>query len=243
MPRIGIVPYINALPLTFYLVEPTIKAVPSKLEKLMEEGKLDVALMPSFSFLSHPDWAALPTHGVIASNGQVDSVAVFLRPQLSSLGQIKSINYTNDSKTSVSLFKVIYHAKTGRNPALLLEGENHPDAQLIIGDQALKFADAGWTKIDLGKCWKDLTGLPFVYALWVARSHLIPALSILAAKEKGLKNLDSIVESITLFPPSVSRPYLTSSIQYEMLPAYWEGLKKFRDCCVELGLLKSKRPL
>ena len=45
------------------------------------------------------------------------------------------------------------------------------DAALVIGDPAFEIDPAkhGVTKIDLGAEWKALTGLPFVYAMWVGR--------------------------------------------------------------------------
>ena len=43
------------------------------------------------------------------------------------------------------------------------------DAALVIGDPAFEIDPAKHhvTKIDLGAEWKALTGLPFVYAMWV----------------------------------------------------------------------------
>ena len=45
------------------------------------------------------------------------------------------------------------------------------DAALVIGDRALDIdaAALGATKIDLGVAWKEMTGLPFVYAVWAGR--------------------------------------------------------------------------
>jgi Predicted periplasmic solute-binding protein len=61
------------------------------------------------------------------------------------------------------------------------EGAGSSRARLIIGDQAISFrqnhADA-FQFWDLGEQWKKLTGLPFVYALWLIRPEVPDAKSI-----------------------------------------------------------------
>ena len=46
------------------------------------------------------------------------------------------------------------------------------ESVLVIGDRALRLARtlAGSTRIhDLGQLWREQTGLPFVFALWIVR--------------------------------------------------------------------------
>ena len=43
------------------------------------------------------------------------------------------------------------------------------DAALTIGD--VSFQDYGLPFLDLGSEWKDFTGKPFVYAVWVCRKE------------------------------------------------------------------------
>ncbi len=69
-------------------------------------------------------------------------------------------------------------------------------AYLLIGDQAISFRQnhAGEFRFwDLGEQWKKLTGLPFVYALWLIRPEVPDAKSI-AQRLRGLRdeNLESL---------------------------------------------------
>ena len=48
--------------------------------------------------------------------------------------------------------------------------ESTADAVLVIGDRAMKVPDAPFhSVVDLAEAWNALTGLPFVFALWVVR--------------------------------------------------------------------------
>ena len=51
--------------------------------------------------------------------------------------------------------------------------ESTADAVLVIGDRAMRVpGDPFHDVVDLGEAWNTLTGLPFVFALWVAREGL-----------------------------------------------------------------------
>ena len=48
--------------------------------------------------------------------------------------------------------------------------ESTADAVLVIGDRAMRVPrEPFYDVVDLGEAWHALTGLPFVFALWVAR--------------------------------------------------------------------------
>ena len=73
------------------------------------------------------------------------------------------------------------------------------DAALVIGDPAFAIDPnaRGVTKIDLGAEWKALTGLPFVYAMWVGRRAAATPAQVRAlqqARDQGLANLPSIAK-------------------------------------------------
>lgn len=245
--KIGVVPYINALPLCKYLNLPVTFATPVELQELVQTGKLDCALLPSFSYLQNPSYIGYGEAGVIQSGGPVESVKIFTRRHLSHPLQIKSINYSEDSVTSISLFKVIYTKCWGNHlHDLKLASKENADAILKIGDAALFFQEKkSYQDVDLGEVWTDWTGLPFVYALWVAPKKLpIEILdSLKKARAEGLQKLDEIIAGCPDLPPERMRKYLTQSIQYEMTSSSLAGLRKFQDYCLEIGLLKVRRPL
>ena len=244
-PRIGVVPYLNALPLCRYLPVKVRFETPRELHRLMVAGELDVALLPVFSFFQNPDFLPLYEAGAIGSDGPVESVALFYSEKLEKPTFIRSINYSEESMTSISLFKVIYSQFWRMDLNRLNEKKEEADARLLIGDKALFFNEPGFKCVDLGEEWKKQTSLPFVYAIWVSREAL-PAETIkmlVQAKKEGLSRIDEIVEETRDLPKGHLHTYLTKSIQYEINIKSLEGLKKFQDHCFNIGLLEGKRKL
>ncbi len=243
--RIGVVPYLNALPLYRYLPLSVRFETPRELDRLMVAGELDIALLPVFSFFKNPNFIPLFEAGAIGSDGPVESVALFYPEKLEKPTSIRSINYSEESMTSVSLFKVIYSQFWKMNLKTLIETKENADARLVIGDKALFFNESGYNRVDLGEEWKKQTGLPFVYAIWVSREPLDKeSINMLVqAKKEGLKRIDEIVEGIKDWPKEKVYAYLTKSIQYEINIKSLEGLKKFQDACFQIGLLEKKRQL
>jgi predicted solute-binding protein len=102
--RIGVVPYFNALPLYRYLPYPVSLGTPAELEALMQKGELDIALLPTFSFLKSQVYRPYPELGVIQSDGPVESVLAFCRDTLKEPKKLTAIDFTTESRTSVALF-------------------------------------------------------------------------------------------------------------------------------------------
>ena len=243
--KIGVVPYLNALPLYRYLSYPVVMETPAELDRKMSEGKLDAALLPIFGFLKNPSYRPLYEAGVIQSCGPVESVALFYRENLRHPSAIKTIKYSEESVTSVSLFKVIYSVFWKHDLSMLETQNPKPDAYLHIGDKALFFNQPGYKCLDLGDEWTKQTGLPFVYAAWVSRKPLPREMidCLISAKKEGLAKREEIIQHLHDLPIDRMRTYLTKSIQYDITLKSLDGIEKFRDYCFQIGLLKEKRKL
>ena len=71
------------------------------------------------------------------------------------------------------------------------------------------------TKIDLGAEWKALTGLPFVYAMWVGRpGAATPAQcrALQAARDRGVANLPAIARQVSGGDPALERRSLATCV-------------------------------
>ncbi|MBZ0137912.1 MAG: menaquinone biosynthesis protein [Planctomycetes bacterium] len=172
--RIGVVSYLNAVPLWYSLqndesVE-VIPDTPARLCEMMDAGQIDVGLLPVVETLRHPTWTFFNDLGV-AADGTVDSVGLFTREELNA---IKTVALTSASRTSITLAKIILgHA--GATPEYVpvdvtaddLAGREE-DAVLLIGDQCLRARNLETDRVfvDLAAEWKLLSGLPFVFAVW-----------------------------------------------------------------------------
>src|SRR5215469_9183278 len=168
--RIGSVPYLNAAPLTRDLPGEIIFAPPSKLAQMLRRDELDAALVSITEVLMNDRYDILD--GVsIASLGEVYSVFLAHKKPIE---EIKEVYCDTASLTSVNLLKVLL-AERGLKPEFK-PLENYAaaaekDYVLLIGDTAIEFQRAPHTHeiFDLGAAWLDLTGLPFVFAVWALR--------------------------------------------------------------------------
>jgi chorismate dehydratase len=229
--RVGSVPYLNAVPLTRGLEEQIIFVTPSRLAEMMRRDELDAALVSVTEVLFNERYDILDGIAV-ASLGEVKSVFLAHRQPID---QVKEVFFDTASLTSVNLLRVLL-AERGLRPEFKpLAGYDFvslPDYALLIGDPALDFLRATrqheiW---DLGAVWFELTGLPFVYAIWALRrgienSRLCRQLR--EAKSFGLDTLDSIISSRSEYDYDFRKDYLGWHIHYHLGTDEKRGLAKF----------------
>jgi len=229
--RIGSVPYLNSAPLTHGIEEETSFVVPSKLAEQLRAGELDAALVSITEVLFHEGYDVLD--GVaVASQGPVKSVFLAHRQPLE---EIQAIYCDTASLTGVNLLRVLL-AERGLTPAFKPLPDYAQAAELenvlLIGNPGIDFLralhdHAIW---DLGAAWHELTGLPFVYAIWaLRRGHHDEALSakLRAAKENGLTNLVQIIAEHPDYDAEFRQAYLGGHIRYDLGENEKAGLSGF----------------
>ena len=248
--RIGAVRYLNSKPLIYRLAELAAPAelrldVPSRLADELASGELDVALVPSIEYFRGRDYRIVPGMA-IAAHGPVLSVKLYSRVEPS---RIQTLALDEGSRTSVALTKILLQRRYGIQPQTrpLPLGtpaqETDADAVLVIGDRAIRPLDLGQVAtFDLGEEWLRETGLPFVFAMWVARAGVDLGLAVRAlrlAKQSGIEHIQEIAECEG--PPlgiTVAEcvRYLTDFIHFDLGPREIEGLELFYQSAVALGL-------
>ena len=123
------------------------------------------------------------------------------------------------------------------------------DAALLIGDPALHVDRDRYVVLDLAGEWLELTGLPFVFAVWAARrTSATPELAaaLEASYVSGWSHLDEIVESTaaeTGLAPAVLRDYYSRNLRFRMGPAEQAGLAEFLRRAHAHGLVPAPGPL
>ncbi len=247
--RIGVVPYMNAKPLIYELsqrtdsIELTLE-VPSLLPGMLNRNDIDVALIPSIEYFRNGQYAIIPDVS-ISSIGAVESVKIFSKVPLKN---VRTVALDKSSLTSCTLTKIIFHELYHICPHYTSWNNRYDiscldaDAALIIGDNAMKITDNGYSTLDLGQAWFEHTGLPFVYAIWVVKKdHHIPGLNNLlkSAKESGIQLVKTLAatESQRLqLPPERCLHYLTNSIRYNLGKEEIKGLQRFYHYATLQGL-------
>jgi chorismate dehydratase len=229
--RVGSVGYLNAAPLVRGIENEIIIATPARLAEMLQKDELDAGLVSITEVLFRERYDVLD--GIaIASLGEVKSVLLGRRRPLE---ETKEIFCDTASLTSVNLLRVLL-AERGLKPEFKplpgYESAAKLDAVLLIGDPALDFlrAQTGHEIMDLGAEWLELTGLPFVYAVWALRRGVENGRlrrQLREARDFGLDTLDSIILSRTEYDYEFRKDYLGWHIHYHLGTDEKRGLAKF----------------
>jgi chorismate dehydratase len=251
--RVGCVKYLNARPLIRGWAGNVEFDHPSALCQRLAKGQLDVALVSSFEFLRNPIYRIVDDVS-ISSDGPVYSVVVAYRGEFSN---IEEIELDPASETAVNLLRCLL-GELGLTPHLngrAPESAGLSRAQLIIGDQAIRFRQnhAGEFQFwDLGEQWKKLTGLPFVYALWLIRPEVPDAESIAQRlREIRHENLadipvivsDALADAVD-HKQEITQEFLdryyNEYLRFNFGPRQKQGLQTFADLCAKYGVLPKR---
>ena len=231
--RIASVPYLNARPLIYGIEDRVELCVPARLADLLYRGQFDVGLVPVAEVLLHDRYDVLD--GIaIASRGPVKSVFLAHRAPIESL---KRIAVDPASRSSTWLLRVLLKVRYGIAPEFYPR-TNENDAVMLIGDDALWYASRHSQPVwDLGAAWKELTGLPFVYAVWATQRGVTVGTMLREAKANGLAHIEEIGQDAS------EREYLTHHVHYDLGDAEKQGLQRFQWYLVEQGLIEKANDL
>jgi chorismate dehydratase len=230
----------------------------------MEAGQLDVSVISAVEYARQASRYLLLPDLAITSDGPVRSVLLFSKRPVEELGGCRVL-LTRSSMTSVALLRLLFDNVWGACPdfaagdaeiADLARFASEPhEARLVIGDAALLLgarvrgipAAEGTTALgsapahpyahvyDLGAEWKRWTGLPFVFAVWVAqrtapvRDALAVHARLIESRDWGLAHLDELAEQAAVATGAarvVCAEYL-SGLDYRLSYAHLAGLTDF----------------
>lgn len=249
--RVGAVSYLNSKPLVEGLAElaPAAEIVldyPSRLADDLADGLLDVALVPSIECLRHPDYEIV-SDACVATHGPVLSVKLYSRVPPS---EIRRLALDDGSRTSAVLARLLLAERHAIEPELEPLPLGRPieatdaDAVLMIGDRAIHPPqEAFYTTWDLGEEWFKWTGLPFVFALWAARSgselgEVATALG--KARDLGRERVAQIAQReapLLGIPEQTAFDYFTKHLQFRLGPAERRGLQLFFELAAKRHLV------
>jgi chorismate dehydratase len=255
--RVGAVTYLNSKPLIEGLAElaPNVELVldfPSRLADELSRQTLDVALIPSIECWRNPDYEII-SDACVATSGPVLSVKVYSRVPIS---EIRTLALDEGSRTSAALVLILLAERYGIKPRTeplplgrSVDG-SEADAVLLIGDRAIHPCSEGFVVTwDLGQEWYEWTGLPFVFAMWAARSStelgdLEEALSL--ARDRGVERIEHIARreaEILGLSERTAYDYLTNNLHFCLGSAEQSGLTLFHQLSTKLGLVPEGHDL
>lgn len=188
--RLGKIGYLNVLPIyhpleTGYLETDfsIVSGPPSALNTMMDAGELDISAASSIEYARHPEKYYLVPDIAIGSCGPVQSVLLLSQVPVKELAG-QTLLVSSQTHTSAALLQVLlsdlWQIKTDfttGDATSQLEQGHRPAGFLAIGDEALTLRnhpDYPY-KVDMGEAWRDLTGLPFIFGVWIVQRTLFDA--------------------------------------------------------------------
>ena len=250
--RVGRVDYINTFPVRWALdrhlpadLAEEVVGVPSVLNGLLEEGRVDVANVSSVEYARHADRYVLLPSLCVGSCGAVESVQLVAEAPLE---DVRSVAVTPESASSVVLVRTLL-------PDAEIRAEGRPaDARLLIGDAALASAFTDPTPHhDLGALWRERTGLPMVFAVWAARLdpdgdddrlRILDA-ALRASVEEAAAHASSVARDAAErygFPAGFLARYF-EKLRYRFGPRERAGLAHFYELAHDVDALPAPPPL
>ncbi len=269
MIRIGEITYANCIPIFAGLRKKDPRGPygyrsgePATLNRLIFSGEIDLAPASSLEYGLHPDRYLLVPDLSISSGHEVQSVILLSRVPVENLDG-KTVLLSPASASSNALVRILLEKRYGMDCRYAYadgEGSTIPrecDARVSIGDGALKayLNRSGASHLyDLSVLWREFTGLPFVFALWLVSREAaerepenVRRLVLRLHEARGyaqshFPQLAGEFEQRLEIPASALVRYW-ESISYDLSSEKIESLHKYYGYTEELGLIPESPPL
>ncbi len=278
--RLACVRYLNTAPLIEGLEKVAgltlIPAVPAMISGLVLRGEADLGLCSVVDCVGlaeapDPNLCLVPA-GMIGCDGPTLTVRIFSAVPFD---RVTTLHADTDSHTSVILAQLILARKFQVRPALIgfdarervattphapvaapmdLES-SWPQTVLLIGDKVVTDCPPQSRypyQLDLGECWKELTGLPFAYAVWMCRREDIdsPKTRLAAAmldrqRRRNAMRLGWVIarrEPTSHWPSDQAEHYLRTLLRFEVGPRETEAISRFLAEAADMGLTAQREP-
>ena len=233
---IALVEYLNTLPFSEGIKRTQLetelnvyRVTPSMCARLFDEGKVDISLCPVGALHD------LPAHEIrgrycIGADGEVGTVMLLSKVPLS---EITSVRLDDHSRTSNLLLQILAARLWDKEWTYSLGAEDSlPQSCLMIGDNVFTYRDEYPYRYDLAAAWKELTGLPMVFAVWITRPGV---------PEELIRELDEAFESGFDFVKSADSglepwqtDYLIHNISYPLDTAKREAMELYLSWAASL---------
>ena len=237
--RVGAVSYLNTKPLLYGLqhhaVSETIELIedyPANLAKALIDNTIDIGLVPIaiIPLIKDP---YLVSDYCIGAEGPVASVSIFSQVPME---EIKTVYLDYQSRTSIQLAHILLKSYWKQKVDFIPASEGYIDningttAGVIIGDRALAAIPRFAYNFDLAATWVLHTGLPFVFATWVANKPISAQFmkQFDLANSYGLNHLEEVIAKIPMNETGYDLyKYYTQNISYLFTSEKKQGMELF----------------
>jgi cyclic dehypoxanthinyl futalosine synthase len=256
--RIAAVSFLNARPITYGLEQALGSAdderfhlsfdLPARCAERLATGDADLGLIPVGAYAASADELRIVPGIAIAGHAAVRTVLL--------VGQVpweemREIALDGASRSSAMLVRLLCHER-GLKPTFrevphdeVLDAARGTTGALVIGDAGFDAGTLFPHVQDLGAAWHELTGLPFVYAVWAGRPGAVDADAIARLQR-------SLADGLAARPviarahaeahggdPAIYESYLSRNIRYHLGAAELSGMAAFFSRARAAGLIEG----
>lgn len=238
--KVSAVSYANSYPFIFGLRNHAVinqidlqLDTPADCAKKLISGEVDLGLVP-VAIIPELKESHIISDCCIGADGAVETVCLFSEVPLE---EIEEVLLDYQSRTSVQLARLLAEKHWKISPtwkqadADFIEHIKGKTAGVVIGDRAFPLRDKFPVVKDLAQEWKDLTGLPFVFACWVSNRPLSAEFvsEFNAALNFGLEHQSEAIHSMASGNHEGLLRYVENVISYKLDDKKLQALKLFHE--------------
>ncbi|MES2649423.1 MAG: menaquinone biosynthesis protein [Bacteroidota bacterium] len=246
--KVGAVNYLNTKPLLYGIQDLLLKddielvtGYPAHIAQQLLSGAIDIGLVP-VAIIPELKNSFIETDFCIGATGPVASVCLFSEVPIE---KIETVWLDYQSRTSVNLARILLKNFWKKKVKFLPAKEGYQyqikgtTAGVVIGDRAFAQRLVSPYMYDLAEAWLTYSGLPFVFAAWIANKKLSADFlqAFNAANAIGLNNLPAVLQENSYDKYNL-HTYYTENISYNLDEQKRMGLQNFLK---ELKVLNSNK--
>ena len=208
---------------------------PARIGEMLLRNEIDMGLVP-VAVIADMDSYYINGNFGIGSDGPVASVCLFSEVPLT---EVRTVLLDYQSRTSVRLARILFECHWKLRPMFVDAGVGFQNrikgttAGVVIGDRAFQQRQVSSYVYDLGEAWKQMTGLPFVFAAWISSHPLDPG--FIARFDDANRTGVSLIAQVVQENPYALfdlQEYFTRYLTYALTARHRLGLEKFVRCLV-----------
>ncbi len=268
--RVGAVQYLNTVPLIAGLekaagvdirLEPPARLIDLLAPRSPDDSpEVDLALCSIIDYQRSPIPLEIVPVGVIACDGPTRTVRVYSRVPFD---KVTTLHADIESHTSVALASIVFAEQFGVSPNVLpFDGstssrDQYPDTLLLIGDKTIANAPPESSHphhLDLGAAWRNMTGLPFVYAAWMCRAgeydmrpevRTIVALLDRQRRRNNMRMEWSAAQSAGAhgWASDAAHDYMANELRYDLDEDAKSSIGQFFEQAANAGMIPAVKPI
>lgn len=239
--RISAVSYTNTKPFLYGInhspnilskIELSLDAPADCAQKLIDDV-VDIGLIPVAAILNLPNWEIVSDY-CIGAVGAVNSVFIFSNCKIE---DVKTLQLDPQSRSSNNLAKVLLKNYWKLQPEFIVDAGDYSKntesttAFVQIGDRTFGKKEQCAFVYDLAEEWQKFTGLPFMFAGWIANKPIPEDFieEFNAALKLGLDNRSKLFKELPSYGDFDVEDYLMHKIDFNVTPEKKEAMQMFLD--------------